>query len=110
MEDRADDLPAIIRPVTKELRATRTEQAAKEEQRRIAKMEREKDAAARADKGKLSHLEMFKTADYSAWDNEGLPLKDQDGNEITKSKSKKLRKDWERQKKLHEAWQRANDP
>ncbi|KAL8922285.1 MAG: hypothetical protein Q9208_005255 [Pyrenodesmia sp. 3 TL-2023] len=110
LEDRADDSPALIRPVTKELRATRTEQAAKEEQRRIAKMEREKEAAARADKGKLSHLDMFKTADYSAWDEEGLPLKDQDGNEITKSKSKKLKNQWERQKKLHEAWQKANSP
>lgn len=108
LEDRADDLPAIIRPVTKELRTTRTEQAAKEEQKRIAKAERDKEAAARADKGKLSHHDMFRTTEYSAWDEEGLPLKDQDGNEITKSKSKKLKKDWERQKKLHEAWQKAN--
>ncbi len=108
LEDRADDLPAIIRPVTKELRATRMEQAAKEEQKRIAKAEREKDAAARADKGKLSHLDMFRTAEYSVWDEEGLPLKDHEGNEITKSKTKKLKKDWERQKKLHEAWQKAN--
>ncbi|KAL9598633.1 MAG: hypothetical protein Q9219_004378 [cf. Caloplaca sp. 3 TL-2023] len=108
LEDRPDDQPALIRPVTKELRTAKAEHEAKEEQRKKAKEEREKEAAAKADRGKLSHLDMFRTAEYSAWDEEGLPLKDTAGEEITKSKSKKLRKDWERQKKLHEAWQKAN--
>lgn len=107
LEDRPDDQPALIRPVTKELRAAKAEQEAKEAQRQKAKEDREKEAAAKADKGKLSHLEMFRTAEYSVWDEEGLPLKDAAGEEITKSKGKKLRKDWERQKKLHEAWRKA---
>ncbi|KAL8826134.1 MAG: hypothetical protein Q9170_007522 [Blastenia crenularia] len=108
LEDRADDQPALIRPVTKELRAAKAELEAKEEQKRKAKEEREKEAAAKADKGKLSQLDMFRTTEYSAWDEEGLPLKDAAGEEITKSRGKKLRKDWERQKKLHEAWRKAN--
>ncbi|KAL8932181.1 MAG: hypothetical protein Q9216_006935 [Gyalolechia sp. 2 TL-2023] len=108
LEDRPDDQPALIRPVTRELRAAKAEQEAKEEQKRKAKEDREKEAVARADKGKLSHLVMFRTTEYSAWDEEGLPLKDATGEEITKSKSKKLKKDWERQKKLHEAWRKAN--
>lgn len=108
LEDRPDDQPALIRPVTKELRAAKAEQEAKEVQKLKAKEEREKEAAAKADKGRLSHLEMFRTAEYSAWDEEGLPMKDATGEEITKSKGKKLRKDWDRQKKLHEAWTKAN--
>lgn len=108
LEDRPDNQPALIRPVTRELRAAKAEQEAREEQKNKAKEEREKEAAAKADRGKLSHLDMFRTAEYSAWDEEGLPLKDAVGEEITKSKGKKLRKDWERQKKLHEAWRKAN--
>lgn len=109
LEDRADGQPALIRPVTKELRSAKAEQEAREEQKRKAKALREKDAPnVKADKGKLSHLDIFKTQEYSAWDDEGLPLKDAAGEEITKSKSKKLRKDWERQKKLHEVWLKAN--
>ncbi|KAL8935782.1 MAG: hypothetical protein Q9211_004514 [Gyalolechia sp. 1 TL-2023] len=109
LEDRPDDQPALIRPVTKELRAAKAEQEAREQQKKKAKEEREKEAVAKADKGKLSHLDMFRTAEYSAWDEEGLPLKDAAGEEITKSKGKKLRKDWERQKKLHEAWRKADE-
>lgn len=108
LEDRADDQPALIRPVTKELRAAKAEQEARVEQKRKFREEKEKEAAAKADKGKLSHLDMFRTTEYSAWDEEGLPVKDAAGEEITKSKNKKLRKDWERQKKLHEAWRKAN--
>jgi cysteinyl-tRNA synthetase len=49
-------------------------------------------------------LEMFRTSEFSAWDADGLPTADAEGKEVAKSRSKKLRKDWERQKKLHEAW------
>ena len=56
------------------------------------------------EKGKLSHLDMYRTSEYSDWDAEGLPTKDQEGKEVAKSRGKKLKKDWERQKKLHEAW------
>ncbi|KAL8724228.1 MAG: hypothetical protein Q9181_006919 [Wetmoreana brouardii] len=108
LEDRADGQPALIRPVTKELRAAKAEQEAKEAQSRKAKEERDKEAAAKTDKGKLSHLDMFRTAEYSAWDEQGLPVKDAAGEEVTKTKSKKLRKDWERQRKLHEAWLKAS--
>lgn len=46
---------------------------------------------------------MFKdTTLYSAWDEQGLPTKDKDGNDITKSMTKKLKKQWEQQKKLYE--------
>jgi cysteinyl-tRNA synthetase len=77
------------------------------EKARAAKEAKEKEERERLEKGKLSHLEMFRTAEFSEWDEEGLPTKDKEGKEVAKSRSKKLKKDWERQKKLHEAWAAA---
>ena len=108
LEDREGDKPALIRLVTREMLVARQEKEEKERQKMKVKADREAEAAAKAEKGRLSHLEMFKTDEYSAWDEEGLPTKDKDGEEITKSKVKKLKKDWERQRKLHEAWVRTN--
>ena len=56
------------------------------------------------EKAKVSHLDMFRTAEFSAWDENGMPTKDAQGEEVTKSRLKKLQKDWQRQKKLHEDW------
>jgi len=54
----------------------------------------------------VSPLEMFKgDAKYQEWDAEGLPVKLADGSEVPKSQVKKLKKEWERQKKLHEEYQ-----
>ena len=107
LEDR-DGEPALIRPVTRELRAARTEKEDRERQKLKAREEREKQATAKADKGRLSHLDMFRTNEYSAWDEEGVPTKDKQGADITKSREKKLRKEWTAQKKLHEAWVQVN--
>ena len=108
LEDRDGDLPALIRPVTKELRASRQakEKAAQEKQKEKQQREQNKktEETLKADKGKQDHMTMFRTEDYSAWDVDGIPTKDKNGEEITKSKRKKLMKDWERQKKLHEAY------
>lgn len=108
LEDRDPDQPALVRPVTRELRATREEKEARERQKLAAKAEREREAALKAQKGRLSHLEMYKTADYSAWDTDGLPINDARGEKIKNSKAKKLKKDWDRQKRLHEAWLAMN--
>ncbi|GIK00151.1 hypothetical protein Aspvir_004171 [Aspergillus viridinutans] len=103
LEDR-ENLPALVRPVTRELIQAREEKAARARQKQIERENKEKEALKKLEKGKLSHLEMFRTNEYSAWDEEGLPTRDAAGEEITKSRAKKLRKDWERQKKLHETW------
>ena len=108
LEDREHDEPALIRPVTRELRAARREKEDRERAKRVVKAEREKQAAARAEKGRLSHLDMFRTGEYSAWNEEGIPTKDAEGVDVTKSRDKKLRKDQVAQKKLHEAWISAN--
>jgi cysteinyl-tRNA synthetase len=41
---------------------------------------------------------------YGTWDDKGIPLTDGQGQEIGKSKSKKLSREWEEQGKRHEAW------
>ncbi|KAM5458331.1 cysteinyl-tRNA synthetase [Microsporum audouinii] len=103
LEDRAD-LPARVRPVTRDLLQAKQEAETRARQKQLEKEAREKEAAEKAAKGKISPLEMFKTDAYSAWDEDGLPLKDAKGEEITKSQKKKLKKEWDRQKKAHDTW------
>ncbi|KAL4860957.1 hypothetical protein BDV12DRAFT_84642 [Aspergillus spectabilis] len=103
LEDR-ENLPAIVRPVSRDLIQAREEKAAQALQKQREREAKAKEAQQKLEKGKLSHLEMFRTNEYSAWDEEGLPTRDATGEDITKSRAKKLRKDWERQKKLHETW------
>lgn len=105
--------PAVVRPVTREMLASRREREEREQVKQRAKEARERDAAAKAEKGRLSHLEMFRSNEYtglfSEWDADGIPTKDAEGKEVAKSKMKKLKKDWERQKKLHEGWLSSQD-
>ncbi|CAG8187055.1 unnamed protein product [Penicillium salamii] len=103
LEDR-ENQPALVRPVTQEMIKARAEKEAKASQKQAEKKKQEQEALKRAEKGKLSHLEMFRTNEYSAWDEDGIPLRDAAGEEVTKSRGKKLRKDWANQKKAHEAW------
>jgi len=57
-----------------------------------------------AERAKLSHNHMFRNAQYSEWDEHGIPIKDNQGEEVTKTQRKKLVKEWEKQKKLHEGY------
>ena len=100
--------PALVRPLDKELIQAREEREQRDREKRAAKEKREQEAAKKAEeqaeKGKLSPLDMFRTDEYSAWDDEGMPTKEANGEDVAKSKSKKLRKQWEAQKKLHDNW------
>ncbi|KIM45332.1 hypothetical protein M413DRAFT_66439 [Hebeloma cylindrosporum] len=103
--------PAELIKAREEKRALAEAKAAKkaasveaERQKRLAKIE----------KGRISPLEMFKPPNvpegrYRSWNEEGLPLTDNEGNELTKNQAKKLQKDHINQAKLHEeflAWQK----
>jgi cysteinyl-tRNA synthetase len=103
LEDR-ENQPALVRPVTQEMLKAREEKEARALQKQADKLKKEQEALEKLEKGKLSHLELFRTNEYSAWDEDGMPTHDAGGEEVTKSRAKKLRKDWERQKKAHEAW------
>jgi len=67
-------------------------------------------------KGKLSPGEMFKPPNvsgdtYGSWNEDGLPLTDGAGKELSKNQVKKTAKEWAAQKKSHEEyleWERRN--
>ncbi|KAG8711525.1 hypothetical protein FRC09_020546 [Ceratobasidium sp. 395] len=86
--------------------AKKSAQADAAEAKRLAKLE----------KGKIPPSEMFRPPNvpegtYGSWDDKGMPVTDAKGEDITKSKTKNLLKDWKIQEKLHEewkAWKNAN--
>ncbi|KAI9744022.1 MAG: hypothetical protein M1818_002756 [Claussenomyces sp. TS43310] len=107
IEDR-QNLPALVRPLDRTLAAALEERKAatatkglEAQARRDAEENRKKQLAERA---KLSHVDLFRNADYSEWDEQGIPVRDKKGEEVTKSQRKKLVKEWERQKKLYEGY------
>jgi cysteinyl-tRNA synthetase len=105
IEDRPN-LPALVRPLDRALAAALEERKAATATKSLeAQARREAEEIKKkqlAEKAKLSHLEMFKNAEYSEWDEQGIPIRDKKGDEVTKSQKKKLAKEWERQKKLYE--------
>ncbi len=114
LDDRPDDQPALIKfiPVL-ELLAQREEKLAKEREKAAAKdkvrLERERQEAEKTAKAKVSPEEMFRGDEkWSAWDEEGLPTKTKEGEDVPKSALKKLKKEWEKQKKVHEDWKAKN--
>jgi cysteinyl-tRNA synthetase len=105
LEDR-ENAPAMVRPVDAELQAARDQKEAIARQKADAKLKREREESEKkaklAEQAKIDPKDMFRTEEYSAWDADGVPTKDAKGDEVTKGKSKKLRKEWEKQKKLFE--------
>ncbi|ORX49402.1 hypothetical protein DM01DRAFT_184822 [Hesseltinella vesiculosa] len=78
-----------------EKRQKQQAQAAEKERKRLEKLER----------GKTAPQDLFKTSDeFSKFDDQGLPTHMKDGEEVTKSRRKKLQKEWDTQKKLHEQY------
>jgi cysteinyl-tRNA synthetase len=55
----------------------------------------------RLEKGRTPPSELFRTAEFSAWDERGVPTLDAEGAEVAKSRRKKLEKEWSQQEKLH---------
>ena len=114
LDDRPDNQPALIKFIpASELLAQKEEKLVKERekagQKEKLRLEREKLDEERAEKAKVSHLEMFRGDErWGAWDDEGLPTKTKEGEDVPKSAAKKLRKDWERQRKVHEDWKAKN--
>ena len=106
LEDR-ENAPALVRPVTEGLRAARREREDRARQKEEAKKKREQEALEKLQKGRLPPHEMFKpphSTDYSAWDQDGIPTNAKDGSALTASKIKRLKKDWEVQRKAHEKY------
>ncbi|OAA67192.1 cysteinyl-tRNA synthetase [Niveomyces insectorum RCEF 264] len=101
--------PSLIKfvPVAKLVAARDEKAAAVAEKARLkaeAQRAREAAEAAKWDKAKVTPQALFRVAAYAAWDAEGVPTRLADGSEVPKSTQKRLKKEWERQKKLHEAY------
>lgn len=113
LEDRDPPLPALVRPVDRFLRNTRAAREAAAAEKAEAKRKRDAEEAERkrqlAEKARVSHLDMFRTDEFAEWDADGIPTKDKEGKEVAKSRRKKLVKEWERQKALHEKWVAASE-
>jgi cysteinyl-tRNA synthetase len=43
---------------------------------------------------------------YGAWDDQGVPTHDAQGVELSKGKTKKLKKEWDGQTKVHDEWKK----
>jgi len=103
LEDR-DGLPALVRPLDQSLKAARAEKEALQKQKAEAKAKREAEEAEKLRKkmeaASIDPKTMFKTDEYSEWDENGVPTKDKEGKELAKARKKKLMKEWERQNKL----------
>jgi cysteinyl-tRNA synthetase len=106
--------PAELVKAREEKRAQEQEKAARkaaaveaERQKRLQKLE----------KGRTPPQDMFKPpyvpeGRYGSWNEDGIPLTDGEGKELSKSQAKNLKKDWERQTKAHQdflAWQQSEN-
>ncbi|KAJ1978597.1 cysteinyl-tRNA synthetase [Dimargaris verticillata] len=80
----------------------------KQAQKAAAKAAQEQKRQERLLKGKLAPADMFKTAEhaalYSRYDDDGIPLCDDKGQELPNSRRKKLKKLWDAQMKLHKEY------
>ncbi|KAK1759911.1 hypothetical protein QBC47DRAFT_357730 [Echria macrotheca] len=109
LDDRTDG-PSLIKFVpAARLIAAREEKAAllaeKARQKEEARKAKEKADQEKWEKAKVPPHEYFKSdKKYAEFDGDGVPTRLADGSEVPKSQVKKLRKEWERQKKVHEEW------
>jgi cysteinyl-tRNA synthetase len=93
--------------------ALRKEKALKEQQRAeklAAKEDAAKKLAAKEAQARIPPEELFRGRSdlYSAFDAAGLPTHDDKGEPLTKGASKKLQKELEKQREVHDKWQLGN--
>ncbi|KAI5813660.1 tRNA synthetases class I (C) catalytic domain-containing protein [Pyronema omphalodes] len=111
LDDR-DSANALIKFVpAEELRAAREEKerkaAEREQKKEEARLKREEEERKKLEQAKVDPTTMFRTEEWSEWDDQGIPTKDKEGEEITKSRKKALTKAWEQQKKKFDAYQKT---
>ncbi|KAK3379159.1 tRNA synthetases class I (C) catalytic domain-containing protein [Lasiosphaeria ovina] len=109
LEDREEPQPALVRPLDKLIIEARTERESAGTAKTKAKLEQKAKDAEREkelhERAKVDPLLMFRTSEeYLEWDESGIPTVDAAGNVVSKNRRKKLVKEWEKQKKMHEEW------
>jgi cysteinyl-tRNA synthetase len=106
LEDR-ENAPALVRPVTSGLRNARKEKEERLRMKEEAKKKRDQAEREKLEKGRLDPTEMFRPphcGEYAEWDDEGFPVRMANGDRVSDNRMKKLRKDWDRQRRAHEVW------
>ena len=109
LEDRTSPRPALVRPLDKLLVQAREERESVISEKANAKLEWEaKEVEAERELRELAKVDplvMFRMSDeFSEWDENGIPTVDAAGNAVSKSRRKKLVKEWEKQRKRHKEW------
>lgn len=113
LDDQEDGKALVKLAPAEELKRARDEKhqlALQKQQRRAATLALEAEKkAARLVKGKINPVDMFKPPHveiglYSAWGEDGVPMVDGEGVEVSKAKSKKFKKESEAQRKLWDEW------
>lgn len=111
LDDRAGQ-GALVKFIDEKEKEALLKERSEIDKRKADKIEKDKakkakaaeEEAKKAAKASVVPQDMFKdTSLYSEWDAEGIPTKDKDGKEITKSMSKRLKKQWLNQEKLYNA-------
>ncbi|KAK3747619.1 hypothetical protein QZH41_013667, partial [Actinostola sp. cb2023] len=108
LEDQEGDSKAVIKfvdPETlmKERLQQQEEQEKKKRQKEEAKKRLEEEKAAKEAKARIAPWDMFKheTEKYSAFDDQGIPTHDAQGEPISAKQVKKLKKLYQQQEKLY---------
>lgn len=106
LEDQKDDQalvkfadPAVLRSQRDEKEKIVAEKATRKAE---LAAKAEEDGRQKLKKGKTEPKDLFRTVEFTSWDDKGLPTKDKDGNDVSKSKRKQCEKEYEKQKKLHD--------
>lgn len=108
--DDQDDGTALVKLVPREELIQAREKklaiaAEKEAKKAAAAAERERKRLEKLEKGKIAPKDMFKNSEeFLKFDEAGFPTHTQNGEEVTKSRKKKLQKEWDMQKKLHDEY------
>lgn len=101
---------ALIKFITEEEKAQLEKERLMESERIEEKKRKEKakkdeynnKEREKLEKAKINPVDMFRDNElYSEWNEEGIPTKDKDGNDVTKSMTKRLKKQWLQQEKLY---------
>ncbi|KAJ1337080.1 hypothetical protein BSLG_006840 [Batrachochytrium salamandrivorans] len=97
---------ALVKLVDRDTLIQQRKETLQKEQERLHEKESRLKAAAlkraeRLEKGRVPPGMLFKTAEFSSWDDQGIPTLDKDGVEVAKSRRKRLEKEFAAQVKLH---------
>ncbi|TEB37525.1 cysteinyl-tRNA synthetase [Coprinellus micaceus] len=84
-------------------------QLEKERKKEAARLDALRLEEEKVEKAKVNPKDMFRTEEYAQWDDDGIPTVDAQGEEVTKSKRKTLKKAWDKQKKLYDAYTTKGD-